>query len=112
MDLRCLADQRVPFMWLAMLLFCSGCAEGAKLVQESPAGGVVTYPYKEDRGGAMFSRFRGEALEVMKAKCPSGYTVLTEGETRGHESVSGTTEGTEDDTKRRRWGLKFRCKGA
>jgi hypothetical protein len=60
----------------------------------------------------MFSRFRVEAIEVMKKKCPSGYTVLTEGETQGYESVSGTIEGTEDSTKRRRWGLKFRCKGA
>jgi hypothetical protein len=99
-------------MGLVMAMFGSGCAEGAKLVGETSTGGVVTYPYKEDRGGAMFSRFRGEAIEAMKKKCPSGYTVLAEGETRGYESVAGTTEGMEDNTKRRRWGLKFRCKGA
>ena len=112
MDSRCPADRWSLFVWLTLCLFCAGCAESAKLAQETPTGGVVTYPYKEERGGAMFSRFRGEAIEVMKKKCPSGYIVLTEGETRGYESVSGTTEGTEDDTKRRRWGLKFRCKGA
>ena len=112
MALRCLANRWLLFIWLAMVMLGSGCAEGAKLVGETATGGIVTYSYKEDRGGAMFSRFRGEAIEMMKKKCPSGYTVLAEGEARGYESVSGTTEGTEDDTKRRRWGLKFRCKGA
>lgn len=52
MDLRCLADRySVACILLGTLLSVSGCGHGAKLVQETPSGGVVTYPYKEKRGG-------------------------------------------------------------
>ena len=97
---------------LVMNLICAGCAEGAKLVQETETGGVVAYPFKDGRGGHIFSPSRGEALEIMRKKCGSGYTILKEGETRGYKSVSGIVEGTEDETKHRRWGLQFRCKTA
>lgn len=110
MDLRCPVKRWWRVLGLVVFLACGGCAEGAKLVQESASGGVVTYPYKEERGGQMFSGFRKGALGVMANKCPSGYTILREGETRGYSMVSGTTEGTGDLTTHRRWGLQFRCK--
>jgi len=44
----------------------------------------------------------------MKQKCPSGYTIMKEGETRGYHSVS--LEGTEDEIRNRRWAIQFRCK--
>lgn len=110
MDLHCPVKRCWRVLALAVFLACGGCAEGATLVQETAAGGVVTYPYKEDRGGPMFSGFRKEALEIVANKCPPGYTILREGETRGYSMVSGTTEGTGDFTTHRRWGLQFRCK--
>ncbi len=80
------------------------------LAHETAWGGVVTYPYKEDRGGPMFSSFRKDALGVMANKCPSGYAILREGETRQRSMVSATTEGSGEITAYRRWGLQFRCK--
>jgi hypothetical protein len=94
---------------LVLLATCIGCSEGASLVRETPTGGVVTYAFKEGRG-ALFSRYRAEALKLIDRKCPIGYTIVTEGEARGHRSVSGIVEGAEDQTKHRRWALQFRCK--
>jgi hypothetical protein len=107
MGLRCQVEL---YMLLILFLTCVGCSEGATLIRETSTGGVVTYAFNEDRGGAFFSRYREDALKLVEKKCPSGYTIVTEGEARGHRSVSGVVEGTEDQTKHRRWGLQFRCK--
>jgi hypothetical protein len=88
----------------------AGCSEGATLVRESPQGGIVTYLYQEDRGGPMFSPHRAEALQIIARKCPAGYSIAQEAEARGASTVQGTREGTEDDSRGRRWGLQFRCK--
>jgi hypothetical protein len=97
-------------MWL-LLLFLYGCSQAAQLVQENEAGGVVAYAFKDDGGGPLFSRHRGEALQIVQKKCPTGYTIVREGEAKGYRSVSGIVEGTEDEIGGRRWGLQFRCKG-
>jgi formylmethanofuran dehydrogenase subunit E len=85
-----------------------GCSAGAQLLQETDSGGVVAYLYKEERGGPAASRYRKDALDIMNKKCPQGYTVVKEGETRG---VSGgsSLEGAEDEPSRR-WAFQFRCK--
>jgi hypothetical protein len=95
---------------LVLLLINAGCAQGATLVRETSTGGIVTYAFKQEQGGALFSSYRGEALKLIDKKCPSGYTIVTEGEAHGYKSVSGVVEGTEDETKHRRWGLQFKCK--
>ncbi|MGH9846604.1 MAG: hypothetical protein ACREEM_48515 [Blastocatellia bacterium] len=59
----------------------------------------------------MGSPHRREAMTVMEKKCPSGYTVLKEGEVQGYCSTS-SVEGMEGVIVGRRWGLQFRCKGA
>lgn len=79
------------------------------LIQETESGGVVVYLYKEDRGGAVGSPHRREALTVMEKKCPSGYAILREGEVLGYATMSGR-EGTEGEISGRRWGLQFQCK--
>lgn len=111
MDSPCPIKPGKNAIWLVLFLACGGCSQAAILTHETESGGVAVYLYKEDRGGPMGSTYRGEALKVMGRKCPSGYTVLKEGEVRGRESVSGIVEGAEDDTNHRRWGLRFRCKG-
>jgi hypothetical protein len=93
---------------MAGLMGLMGCAAGAQLVHETESGGVVTYLYKEERGGPAASRYRKDALELMKHKCPQGYTVTKEGETRGLSGVS-SVEGAEDQVSRR-WAFQFRCK--
>jgi hypothetical protein len=85
-----------------------GCSHGAQLIQESDGGGVVTYLYKDDRGGPTGSRYRKDAVEIMRLKCPHGYTVVKEGETRGLSGAS-SIEGAEDEPSRR-WAFQFRCK--
>jgi len=93
----------------AGLLGLPGCVSGgAQLVRDDDSGGVVTYLYKEDRGGPTGSRYRNDAIEIMKLKCPQGYTVVKEGETRGLSGVS-SIEGNEDQVTRR-WAFQFRCK--
>lgn len=79
------------------------------LTHETEHGGVVTYLFKESRGGPMGSPHRNEAVAVMENKCRSGYTVIKEGEVRGYASMS-SVEGTEGEVTGRRWGLQFRCK--
>lgn len=93
----------------ALFLLCAGCSEVAKLVQETPTGGVVTYSFKEDRGGAMMSPYRKEAFDLIEKKCGSQFGILREGEAQGYPSVSGS-EGTEGQRIGRRWGVKFDCK--
>jgi hypothetical protein len=93
-------------------LACIGCSQAVLLTHETENGGVVAYLYREGRGGPMGSPHRGEALKVMEKKCPSGYTVLNEGEARGGYSSVSSLEGSDGEDSSRRWGLKFRCKGA
>jgi hypothetical protein len=85
-----------------------GCSGGAQLVQDNESGGVVTYLYREDRGGPTGSRYRKNAIEIMKLRCPQGYIVVKEGETRGLSGVS-SIEGAEEQGSRR-WAFQFRCK--
>ena len=50
------------------------------MVRETPTGGVVSYSYKEDRGGHLMSPYRREADALMRRKCPTGYRIMREGE--------------------------------
>ena len=97
--------------WLVLLFACAGCSQAVMLTHETERGGVVTYLFKEERGGPMGSPHRREALKVMENKCPSGYTILKDGEVQGYSSMS-SVEGAESETIGRRWGMQFRCKGA
>ena len=92
-----------------MMLLCSACSEAVLLTHETETGGVVTYLFKEDRGGPMGSPHRKDALKVMEKKCPSGYMVVKDGEVQGYGSLS-SVEGQEDEATGRRWGIQFRCK--
>jgi hypothetical protein len=112
MDLSCLSERWLTVIALVGLFTCTGCADAAKLVQETEVGGVVTYLYKADRGGPVMSPHRLEALELIKKKCGSGYLIVREGEAQSNRSISGIVEGTEDEARNRRWGLQFRCKTA
>ena len=95
---------------LAALFFIAltGCAEGAKLVQERENGGVVAYPFKGEQG-SMLSSFRQDALALMKEKCGGPYTIVREGETKGRSRVAGAVEGAQEVVQERRWGIQFQC---
>ena len=92
----------------ALVLFLAGCAEGAKLVQDTGDGGVATYPFKGEQG-SMLSSFRQDALALMKEKCGGPYTIVREGEAKGRVRVAGV-EGAQEIVQERRWGIQFQCK--
>lgn len=94
---------------LAVLVTSVGCSQAVLLTHETGQGGVVTYLFKEDRGGPMGSSHRKDALKLIAGECPSGYTVLNDGEVQGYSSMSGV-EGAEGEVSGRRWGIQFRCK--
>lgn len=87
----------------------AGCSDAVTMMRETDTGGVVTYLFKEDRGGPMGSVHRKRALTLMHEKCPAGYVVLKEGEVQGYGSLS-SVEGQEGEMTGRRWGMQFRCK--
>ena len=91
-----------------LLLLLAGCGEGAKLVQDTGDGGVVTYPFKGEQG-SLLSSFRQEALTLMRDKCGGTYTIVREGEAKGRARVAGV-EGSQEFVQERRWGIEFRCK--
>lgn len=94
-----------------VVFLTAGCSQAVLMEQESAQGGVVTYSYKQDRGGPMGSPYRKQALDLMQAKCAGGSRLLREGEVLGYTSAGmGTIEGTEDEERGRRWGIRFECK--
>ena len=94
---------------LAALVMSVGCSQAVLPTHETDQGGVVTYLFKEDRGGPMGSPHRMDALKRIEGKCPSGYTILNDGEVHGYSSMS-SVEGAEGEVSGRRWGIQFRCK--
>ena len=110
MDSHCRSNQ---WRWLlcCAVFLTAGCSQAVLMEQESAQGGVVTYSYKQDRGGPMGSPYRKQALDLMQAKCGGGSRLLREGEVLGYTSAGmGTVEGTEDEERGRRWGIRFECK--
>lgn len=98
-------------MSVVLLTAVAGCSEAVMMSQESDHGGVMTYSYKEDRGGPMGSAYRKPALDAIHAKCGKGWRMIREGEVKGYTSAGmGIVEGTEDESRGRRWGMQFECK--
>ena len=91
------------------VIMLTGCAEGAKLVQEREDGGVVVYPFKGEQG-SMLSSFRQDALALMQEKCGGPYTIMQDGETKGRTRMVSPIEGAQELVQERRWGLQFQCK--
>jgi hypothetical protein len=95
-------------VWLLTFVLLSGCSDAVHMTHETEQGGVVTYLFKEDRGGPMGSPHRKAALKLIEEKCPSGYTVVRDGEVRS--GTMSAAEGQEGEITNRRWGIQFRCK--
>ncbi|MGQ0811471.1 MAG: hypothetical protein ACT4OO_09645 [Nitrospiraceae bacterium] len=94
---------------LACLALLHGCAEGAKLLQETEQGGIVVYSYKGEQGH-MVSSFRNEAIKLIQEQCAGQYMIVREGEAKGRTRVSAVVQGTEEIVRERRWGIQFQCK--
>jgi len=109
MDLSCRSSAIKAVLAVALLCVSAGCSDAVTMVRETPTSGVVSYLFKEARGGPMGSLHRKDALKMMEKKCPSGYVVLKEGEVQGYGSMS-SVEGQEGEATGRRWGMQFICK--
>ena len=96
--------------FLALVLVCGGCADGAKLVHETDSGGVVVYPYQTGRG-PLLSSFREEALQLIEKRCGGAYRIVREGEAKARNRVSDSVAGPEVHTERR-WGMEFKCQNS
>mgnify|MGYP001173717259 FL=1 len=91
-------------------LAVGGCADGAKIVQQTDTGGVVIYPFKEGQG-PILSSFRKDALDLMKEKCTGrSYSIVREGEAQGRTRVVSPLDGAQELVEERRWGIQFECK--
>ncbi len=109
MDLRCPVKPWRKVIGLVVLVVSVGCSQAVQLTHETEQGGVVTYLFKEEKGGPMGSPYSKDALKLIEGKCPSGYIVLNDGEMQGYSSMS-TVGGAEGEVSGRRWGIEFRCK--
>ena len=109
MDLRFRVKPWMRGTWLSLLVISGGCSQSVLLTHETDQGGIVTYLFKEDQGGPMGSPDRRDALKVIEEKCPSGYSILKDGEVQGYSSMS-SVQGAEGEASGRRWGIQFRCK--
>jgi hypothetical protein len=105
-----LAALRMVLVGFVGSVIFSGCSLGATLAKETPNGGIVTYSFKEERGGPMLSPYRRRAVELIEKKCLQGYRMVREGESRSYGSGAGSQEGTEGEPIGRRWGIQFECK--
>ena len=105
----CFPNRALAFWVCVAAALLSGCSDAVQLTHETENGGLVTYLFKEDRGGPMGSPHRKEALKLMDQKCPAGYLVVRDGEMKGYGSMS-SVEGQEGEITGRRWGIQFRCK--
>ncbi|ULA59543.1 MAG: hypothetical protein LZF60_140082 [Nitrospira sp.] len=94
---------------LAVSLVLASCGEGALLVKDNVDGGVVVYPYRAEQG-TLLSSFRKEAVRLMEQKCPGGYAIVREGETKGRLRQASPVAGSSDVVEERRWGIQFQCK--
>jgi hypothetical protein len=109
MDVRCPVKRWAKVVGVVLFVTNVGCSNAVMLSQETEQGGIVTYLFKEDRGGPMGSPHRMDALKRIEGKCPLGYTILKDGEVQGYNSMS-SVEGAEGEITGRRWGIQFRCK--
>ena len=109
MDSRCRISRGMPALALGAAVLIAGCSEAVLLTHETGQGGVVTYLYKDERGGPMGSPYRREALKVMAEKCPAGYHVVKDGQGQSDRRGGGGGGGGGEEGARR-WGIQFECK--
>jgi hypothetical protein len=57
----------------------AGCSAEATVLRDTPAGGVVSYPF-ETESDILTTAGRGAALRLIGEKCPHGSRIVKEGE--------------------------------
>lgn len=85
----------------------AGCSAEATVVRDTPAGGVVSYPF-ETEGDILTTAGRGAALRLIGEKCPHGSRIVKEGEIskvskKADRAWRGQISGD------RLWAIEFTC---
>ena len=91
----------------ALVRCISGCGDEARLIRDTPTGGVVSYPIQTE-ADVLSSEGRRDALRLIRDKCPQEPRIVKEGELpKVSQSVDRLWQaqmGTE-----RVWGIQFVC---
>jgi hypothetical protein len=97
-------------LWPLLLLTAACGGDGVRMAQNLDNGGIVVYPFKTEQGH-MLSSFRKSAVRLIEQRCPQGYTIVREGETKGRSRLTGPVQaGGDEIVQERRWGIQFECK--
>ena len=92
---------------LSLSLAFAGCAQDAKLIRDSPTGGVAAFPFQQD-GDRVSSQARSHALALIEQKCGKTYKILREGEVpRVSPGADRAWRGQMSGD--RLWGIEFTC---
>jgi hypothetical protein len=104
--------QLVVLVGLSLLL--AGCGSNVEIVNETPLGGTVVYPYIEEQD-VLTSQERKDAIRLLSEKCPAGFRISHEGEvSRIDQGVDrawmGQISRDGQVSRERRWAILFTCK--
>jgi len=83
------------------------CAGQITVLRDSPEGGLVAYPIKND-GDVLSASGRGEAIHFIDERCGRRYRILREGEVpRVNAKIDKLWQGQMAGD--RLWGVQFAC---
>lgn len=92
---------------LALVGSLSGCGHDARVIRDTPTGGVISYPV-ETEADILSSEGRRDALRLIRDKCPQGSRIVKDGElpkvSQSADRLWRGQMGTD-----RVWGIQFVC---
>ena len=91
----------------------AGCGPNARMLNETPTGGMVIYAYFQDKD-VLTSPGRKDAIRLLDEKCPAGYRISREGEIaqvdRGVDRAwMGQVSRDGQTNQEKRWAILFVC---
>jgi hypothetical protein len=96
------------FVLAALITAIAGCAGEARLIRNTPEGGLVSYGFETD-GEVLTSSGRREALRLIADKCPNGSRIVREGEIPNVSKKADRAWRGQIGMKRL-WGVEFTCR--
>ena len=105
---------RLLVVLVGLCIALASCASNVEIINETPSGGTVVYPYIEEQD-VLTSQERRDAIRLLSEKCPAGYRISREGEVpRVDQAVDRAWMGqvSRDGlvSRERRWAIIFTCK--